>query len=193
MSLFFYPTRPDLFFDSSALFAGVVSAVGAARALLLLAEAGAIRITVSEQVIVETERALARKRLQALPVFRETLRAANIRIARDPSPAEVAAWRGAIAHEADLPILVAAIAAQTDFLVTLNRRHFVDDPEVRRRSGLRIGAPGEALIWTRSRLYRDEMQLREYTDDELEQMLADDQIDEATAATIRRLLASGEL
>ena len=52
---------PDLFLDSSALFAGVVSATGAARALLMLAEAGTVAITVSEQVVAETERALARR------------------------------------------------------------------------------------------------------------------------------------
>jgi hypothetical protein len=31
------------------------------------------------------------------------------------------------------------------FLVTLNRRHFLDDPEVIKKSGLKIGTPGEAL------------------------------------------------
>ena len=66
--------RPDLFFDSSALFAGVVSARGAARALLHLAEAAMVTITVSEQVIAETERSLARKVPQALIDLRETLR-----------------------------------------------------------------------------------------------------------------------
>ena len=58
--------RPDLFLDSSALFAGIVSSGRAARALLLLAEAGLITVTISEQVIVETERAVARKVPQAM-------------------------------------------------------------------------------------------------------------------------------
>jgi hypothetical protein len=51
-------SRPDLFLDSSALFAGVVSPSGAARALLLLAEVRRITVTVSEQVVTETERAV---------------------------------------------------------------------------------------------------------------------------------------
>ena len=50
---------PDLFFDNSALFAGIASASGASRALLLLAEAGQVSITISEQVVAETERAVA--------------------------------------------------------------------------------------------------------------------------------------
>ncbi len=144
------PGRPELFFDASALFAGVISAVGAARALLLLSEAKAVTITVSEQVLAETERALARKAPAALPFYRETLRASRIRIVKDPSVAEVAAARDLIAHEPDAPILAAAIKVKTGYLVTLNRRHFIEDPEVARRSGLRIGTPGDALAWVRS-------------------------------------------
>jgi predicted nucleic acid-binding protein len=141
--------RPQLFFDASALIAGVISAVGAARALLLLSEAGTIAITVSEQVIAETERTLARKAPAALPFYRETLRASRIRIVKDPPAAEVVAARDLISHEPDAPILVVAMAVKTGYLVTLNRRHFIEDPEVARRSGLCIGTPGDALAWVR--------------------------------------------
>jgi predicted nucleic acid-binding protein len=144
--------RPELFFDASALFAAVVSSTGAGRALLLLSEARTVTIVVSEQVIAETERSLARKAPLALPFYREALRASGIRIVKDPTPAEVIASQGMIAHAPDLPILVAAIKARPGFLVTLNRRHFLDDPAVAQRSGLRIGAPGDALTWVRSQL-----------------------------------------
>ena len=143
---------PDLFFDSSALFAGVVSASGASRALLLLAEAGQVSIIVSEQVVAETERAIARKIPRALPNYRAALRATGLRIVRDPSPGEIEAHQNIISHQADVPIVVAAMQSRADYLVTLDRRHFVDDPNVRARSGLRIGAPGDALAWVRERL-----------------------------------------
>ena len=143
---------PDLFFDSSALFAGIVSASGASRALLLLAEAGLVSITVSEQVVAETERAVARKIPRALPNYREALRATGLRIVSNPSPKEIEAHKNIIRHQADVPIIVAAMKVQTDYLVTLNRRHFVDDPNVAARSGLRIGPPGDALAWVRERL-----------------------------------------
>ena len=146
------PRRPQLFFDASALFAGVISAVGAARALLLLSEAGTLAITVSEQVIAETERTLARKAPAALLFYRETLRASRIRIVKDPSAAEVAAARAMIAHEPDIPILAAAIKIKPGYLVTLNRRRFIEDPEVARQSALRIGTPGDALAWVRSEI-----------------------------------------
>lgn len=145
-------SRPQLFFDSSALIAGIISASGAARALLLLSEAGAIAITISEQMIAETERNLARKAPAALPFYRETVRASRIRIVKDPSVAEVAASRNLISHETDVPILVAAMVVKTGCLVTLNRRHFIEDPEVARRSGLRIETPGDALAWVRGEI-----------------------------------------
>ena len=146
---------PHLFLESSALFAGVASPSGAARALLLLAEAGLISIAVSEQVVAETERAVARKVPRALAVYREALRCTGLRIVRDPSPGEVEIHGDIIAHRADVPIVVAAMRAGTDFLVTFNRRHFIDDPGVAVRSGLRMGTPGDALAWVRERLTQE--------------------------------------
>jgi hypothetical protein len=50
------------------------------------------------------------------------------------------------------PPSIAWEAAPTGYLVTLNRRHFSEDPEVARRSGLRIGTPGDALAWVRGEI-----------------------------------------
>jgi predicted nucleic acid-binding protein len=148
--------NPELFFDSSALFAGVVSSRGAARALLLLAEAELITIIVSEQVVAETERALARKVSRALPYYREALRSTGMRIVRDPSPEEVETHRDIIAHQADVSIVVAAMKVGADYLVTHNRRHFIDAPSVAAHSGMRIGTPGDALAWIREQLARED-------------------------------------
>lgn len=144
--------KNEIFFDSSALIAGIVSAQGAARSLLLLAEDEKIILTVSEQVITEVERNIARKAPKAVPVARELILSANIRILRDPQIEEVLSHQDWVSHPADVPILVAAARARVDFLATLNTKHFMDDPEVSRRSGLRIGAPGDALSWVRERL-----------------------------------------
>ena len=144
--------KPNLFLDSSVLFAGVVSADGASRALLLLAESGLIAITVSEQVVTETERALARKVPRALPLYREALHSTGLRIVRDPLPEQVAQSADLVRHRADVPIVLAAIHARVDALVALDRRHWVDDSDVAARSGLRIGTPASILSWVRERL-----------------------------------------
>jgi predicted nucleic acid-binding protein len=142
----------NLFLDSSALMAGIVSASGSARVLLLLAESGQIAVTISEQVLAETERAIARKAPQALGELRQAILASKARIVRDPSPEEVATHLNLISHAADVPILLAAMQVKVDYLVTHNRRHFMDDPAVARQAGLRIGSPGDALVWVREQI-----------------------------------------
>jgi predicted nucleic acid-binding protein len=141
-----------LFLDSSALFAGIVSPSGAARVLLLLGETGQINLLVSEQVIAETERAVARKIPRALNEVRQAILKSGLKITADPPLEAVLERLDWINHAADVPILTAAILMKVDFLVTLNRKHFLDDPQVAERSGLRIGTPGDALAWVRSQL-----------------------------------------
>jgi predicted nucleic acid-binding protein len=145
-------SKTNLFLDSSALFTGIVSEFGASRALLLLAESGHITITILEQVIAETERAIARKVPRALLDLRQAILASQAQIVRDPSPKDVKAILYLISHIADVPILTAAMNASVDFLLTLNRKHFIDDPEIAIQSGLRIGTPGAALHWVRSQI-----------------------------------------
>ena len=144
--------KNNIFFDSSALIAGIVSAQEAARAILLLAEDTKIQITVSEQVITEVERNIARKVPHALPYTRELILAANIRIVRDPQQEEDFLHLDWISHAADVSILVAAVRSRVDFLATLNTKHFLENPQVAQRSGLRIGTPGDALAWVREQM-----------------------------------------
>jgi hypothetical protein len=54
-----------------------------------------------------------------------------------------------------VPVLVAAVKAKVDFLVTLNGKHFIDDPGVAKNSRLRIGTPGDALHWVRRQLTKN--------------------------------------
>jgi len=142
----------NLFFDSSALMSGILSEKGASRALLVLAESGVLEITISEQVLVETERAIARKAPWVLGDFRQAVLASKARIVRDPAPDEVVAHTHLVSHAPDVSILLAAMLAKTDFLVTLNHKHFIDDPSVAKNAGIRIGTPGEALKWVRGKM-----------------------------------------
>lgn len=150
-------SKLNLFLDSSVLFTGIASETGAARVLLLLAESEHIHITISEQVVAETERAIARKVPQALNDFREAIKASKARIVRDPSIEDITKHLDLISHAADVPILLAAMNNQVNYLVTFNRRHFMDDPGVARRSGLKIVTPGEALDMVRRQIYIDHL------------------------------------
>lgn len=142
--------QPELFLDSSALFSGILYSQGGARALLLLAEDKKIQLIVSEQVIAEVERNIARKIPVILGDAREMIRASGVRILHNPTTEQVYQCKEWMEHKMDIPILVAAMNARVDFLVTLNTRHFMDDPQVSELSGLRIGTPGDALAWLRN-------------------------------------------
>lgn len=144
--------KPHIFLDSSALIAGVLSSTGAAHALLDLGENDYVDLTVSEYVIVESERSILKKSPRNIPVLRESIRRANLNIIRDPSQKENDDHLYLISDPNDVPILLSAMKAKVDFLVTHNRRHFLDDPKVSENSGLKIGTPGDALAWVREKL-----------------------------------------
>lgn len=140
--------RPRIFLDSSALIAGLASPAGASNVILCLAEAELVTLVLSEQVLVETERSLQNKIPAAVAEYRRLLSVCPLDVVAGPSEAEVLAATEII-HPKDAPILAAAMHCQVDYLVTLDRKHFLDDPEVTRRSGLRIGTPGDLLMWAR--------------------------------------------
>jgi len=143
--------KPRVFLDSSALIAGLASPTGASNVILTLAAAEIITLVVSEEVLVEVERNLQEKLPRALPEYRRFLATCPLERGAAPSGAEVAAARQII-HPDDAPILAAAMALGIDYLVTFNRKHFLDDPEVARKSHLRLGTPGDFLAWFRNTL-----------------------------------------
>jgi predicted nucleic acid-binding protein len=145
-------SKIKVFLDSSALIAGVISATGAARILLVMSETGQIEVFISEHVIAESERSLARKVPHALPEFRQSIRDAQPIIVQNPTQKEIRDHLYLIGDPGDVPILLAAMKAKVDYLATHNRRHFLDDPTVVEKTGLKIGTPGDVLAWLREKL-----------------------------------------
>jgi len=144
------PARYRVFLDTSALLAAVASEVGGAAQILRLAEAGQLEIVVTRQVITEAERNVRRKLPGGLSSFQQAL-VPLLRLLPDPPPEAVRVCEKMIAS-ADAPILAAGMVTQVDYLVTLDRKHFLDDPGVAEKSGLRIGTPGDFLAWLRNRM-----------------------------------------
>lgn len=136
----------NIFLDSSVLLAGIISSTGAAYVLLALGEQEEILLTISEMVVVESERALAKKSPSNLSNLRVAMKAANLHIVPDPASAEKAANLHLMTDSDDVPILLAAMKAKVDYLATHNRKHFLDDPQVAKLSGLKIGTPGDVLM-----------------------------------------------
>ena len=142
----------NIFLDSSALIAGAISETGAAHVLLQLGESEEILLTISEMVLVESERSIAKKSSRNLNDLRKLIKTAKLRIVGDPSWKEVEANLYLIEDPNDVPILLAAMKAKVDYLATHNRRHFLDDSKVAERAGIKIGTPGDVLAWIRENL-----------------------------------------
>jgi predicted nucleic acid-binding protein len=132
-----------IFVDSSVLIAASLSATGASREIVRQAIRGRVTLVISNLVLEETEKNLARKAPEALPAFRRFLETVPFEIVR-PTRQEVldAAQYTAIK---DAPIVAAAQKARVDYLVSLDRRHLVGVVEVARGSGLRIVLPQNLL------------------------------------------------
>jgi predicted nucleic acid-binding protein len=145
-------SKLNIFLDSSALIAGAISESGAAHVLLQLGESEDVLLTISEMVIVESERSIAKKSPHNLNDLRSLIKTSRLKIVGDPSKKEVEANLYLIGDPNDVPILLAAMKAKVDYLATHNRRHFLDDPKVAERSSLKIGTPGDVLAWIRENL-----------------------------------------
>lgn len=142
----------NIFLDSSALIEGAISESGAAHVLLNLGEIKDIVLITSELVLLESERSMAKKSPSNLNDLRSLIKSSNMRIVENPSKEEVEANLYIIKDPNDVPILLAAMKAKVDYLATHNRRHFLDDPKVAEKSGIKIGTPGDVLAWLRKNL-----------------------------------------
>lgn len=143
--------RPRVFVDSNVIIEGLFAPWSAPRAILILARARLFRIVLSPYVEMEVERALlarlgrdereGSRLIDDYALALELLEPERLdRISRE----EFDAHRGLIRHLNDVPVLVTAIKARPDWLVTSNREHF--DDEVAARTGLRIVTPHEFLL-----------------------------------------------
>lgn len=139
---------PRVFFDADALIAGSASRQGAAFVLLQLAELGLIEGFTSQKVIDECRKNLHSKLPQALPHFEQIVLHA-LTVVNNPPKRQTAQYRQ-MAHEKDVPILVAALKTRTQFLVTFNTKDFYPHPNL----GLIVLEPGELLKQVRRQLSR---------------------------------------
>jgi predicted nucleic acid-binding protein len=141
--------RPEVFLDTSAMFAGIWSAEGGARQILKLAELGLVMLSVSPQVLSEIENNFRRKAPDLLGKLAVLLDRVGLRLV---APAPEARYHTALAltaHAGDARVLADAWESGTDFFVTLDRQHFLENNTLRAALPFRLGTPGDFLLWYR--------------------------------------------
>ncbi len=114
-----------LFLDSNVILSGLLSDRGAPRIILDVLNVGFPFLTGStgKYNLIEIERNL-KKRLPGLwPVYKRYLPRLNLKVIPVPLPEELREFSGKIADK-DIPVLVSAIRAKADFLITGDKQHF---------------------------------------------------------------------
>jgi len=143
------PTRVTrVFLDASVLFSATYSAAGASREILRSAIRHEIVAVLSPHVAEEARRNLRRKAPAAIEAFEQLMETVSPEVAVEPSLSELQTAASYI-NLRDAPIIAAAVKANVEYLVTLDRTHFIDDPKVAQESGLSILTPDKLLAIVR--------------------------------------------
>lgn len=137
--------QPRLFLDASVLVAAADSATGASAFVVETCQRGLTRAVSSRPVLLEAERNI-RNKMGSNPLLRfyEALGLLDLEIVPDPTSREIEA-HAQIIHAKDAHVLAAASGAGVDFLLTLDRKHFMARTVL--EAGLRFAilTPGDFL------------------------------------------------
>lgn len=132
-----------IFFDTSVYIAALLSPDGAAAELLRLVEADAVRMVVSQEVIIEADRVVAGKFPELIQESRKLWKHLGPEIAPNPTVHQRRLFLKKL-HQGDAAILAAAHLAKVSAFVTWNTRDFMV-PEVKSLVDFPIVVPAAAL------------------------------------------------
>ena len=132
-----------VFIDTRVLIAGVSSVTGASAAVLDLCEAEVLQMVVSRQVLVEADRNFSAKLPNLVIQFRRFIQNLAILMVEDP-PAKSVERAASLIHRKDAPILAAAMESEADYLITLDKKHFLKQ-KVRRNIPIEVCTPADFL------------------------------------------------
>jgi predicted nucleic acid-binding protein len=141
--------RIRLFLDSNVLTGGIVSSWGLDKAVLSLCAAKVCKLVLAEVVRDEVEENLLQHagRMPSgdadllIEDYRHLIKLTHPELVSYPSPDRVLSSRHLIRHEADVPVLLSAMASKPDWVLTHNTKHFTET--VAQRTSLRIATPAE--------------------------------------------------
>ncbi len=132
-----------IFLDSNVIISGLFSDKGAPRIILDLLSLGLPQLTgaTGEYNIIEIERNLTKKMPEALPAYSKYLPLLNLDILPLPSSRDIAKLSGTTSQK-DIPVLASAINGNVDFLVTGDKKDFIN---LRGKYSFKILSPSEFL------------------------------------------------
>lgn len=140
--------------DSGVLLEGLLAPWSASRAVLILSRRRVFKIILAEYVQGEVEDNLlellasdSRLANETIDAYSTLLKLLEPEFIPLPSKQEIDRHRHLIRHQADVPVLVSALKAAPDWLLTTNTRHFTK--QVALRTQLKIVTPQEFMTSVR--------------------------------------------
>lgn len=122
--------RLRVMLDANALI-GAFLAPRASRQVMEWARVGRVGLVLSPYVIAEARRMISRAFRHRLAEFDEMIASTPHEMAPDPSPEVVAEHRGLVEDPADVPVALAAIYVEVDYLLSSDRHLVADDESTR--------------------------------------------------------------
>jgi predicted nucleic acid-binding protein len=113
------------------LLIGAFLAPRASRQVMEWAREGRVVLVLCPYVIAEARRMISRAFSRRLAEFDAMLAATPHELAPDPEPEVVAAHRGLVEDPADVPVALAAIYVEVDYLLSSDRHLVADDESTR--------------------------------------------------------------
>jgi len=144
-------SEPRVFLDTSVLFAAVWSETGGARLILKLGEAGVVSLWVGPWVLREADAVLERRSPESRPHFALLLDRARVQVGREAGPTALSQAHSVVDYTPDAQVLAEALEVGAKYLVSLDRKHLVGNPDAGELP-LLIGTPGDFLAWYRQQL-----------------------------------------
>lgn len=142
-----------VFIDTSVLIAGLASVTGAAATVLDLCESEIIQMVISRQVLIEADRNFSAKLPRLVDRFRQFMNNIAPLMVEDPSVSAVEK-AAKIIDRKDAPILAAALESEVDFLISLDRKHFLTQ-RMRGKVPIKVLSPSEFLRMFERLCYKD--------------------------------------
>ncbi len=143
---------PRVYLDTSAFVAGIWSAEGGARMILKLGEAHVIQIVINSQVLHELDKVLRDKAPELLGLMSILLDRCGAEVVLDPERDIMIICESLVHYPGDALVLGGAWQSNVDYFVTLDRKHFLDNPSLLALAPFSIGTPGDFLAWYRAQL-----------------------------------------
>ena len=134
-----------VFLDANVYFAGFLSSQGASALVLQLARRKKIQVIATQLVLHEADRNLRKKTSpQTLKSFHRFLQETKIQIQPAVDDKSLRKYESLI-HPKDVPVIAAAVEAKADYLITLDRRHFLTEKIQSEVKRIKMITPGDFI------------------------------------------------